>query len=145
MRFTTRTARTTMTRTMTRATAWSALALCLLVGCSGTEKPGGSASATVTPHVSIPPLPSVESATPLAPDTYRFSVHVNDGVEAPGANIAVPSGFGAGSDWFVVLPDGQEHLGLWTVRSGLHRPVRRREVGVRPARPGRRSATSPRR
>lgn len=62
-------------------------------------------------------------AGPLLPGTYQFSVLVRPGVASPGALIDVPSGFeghaedgGLGpADWYVVSPDGDAFLGLWTV------------------------------
>lgn len=105
-----------------RTMAWLALGFCFLPGCSSADSTS-QASPSTTPSATdsstaldatIAPLPTVESAK-LTPGTYRFSVHLNDGDEAPGAAIAVPTGFDPGADWFVVSRDGHEYLGLWTV------------------------------
>jgi hypothetical protein len=37
------------------------------------------------------------------------------GVEPPDALVKVPSGFLGGADWYVMSPDGDAFLGLWTV------------------------------
>lgn len=54
-------------------------------------------------------------ATSLEPGTYQFSVLTNPGVETPDALVEVPSGFADEASWYVVSPDQQEFLGLWTV------------------------------
>lgn len=88
----------------------------LLVACTGGGTRGVSdGDQTPSQEAVVPALPTVDSPTPLEAGTYRFSVHVNEGVQAPQATIAVPSGFEVGADWYVVSPDRQEYLGLWTV------------------------------
>jgi hypothetical protein len=55
---------------------------------------------------------------PIVPGTYRFSFLADADVETPDALVDVPSGFVAsddGYDWYVVSPDGDTTLGLWTV------------------------------
>lgn len=55
-------------------------------------------------------------ATPLEPGTYQFSVFANPpDAEIPNALVEVPSGFDDEAAWYVVSPDQQEFLGLWTV------------------------------
>jgi hypothetical protein len=87
----------------------------LVSGC------GGSSDSDATPpdpDTSATPEHLAGDDAPLTPATYQFSFLTNSGVDAPDALVTVPSGFddgGEGPGFFVVSPDGDAFLGLWTV------------------------------
>jgi hypothetical protein len=96
----------------------------LLSGCTGSSDSGGaragtspsaSTSSDLLDASSEDPPQLDESYTTLPPRSYQFSVAANAGVEPPDALVKVPSGFLGGADWYVVSPDGDAFLGLWTV------------------------------
>jgi hypothetical protein len=84
---------------------------------SAPEATSPGAETPSDPGSSVTPQHLVEGpATPLEPGTYQFSVFANPpGVETPDALVEVPSGFDDEAAWYVVSPDQQEFLGLWTV------------------------------
>ena len=103
-------------------TSVAAVGLCIVGGCSSDETTGDGVE---TSDGGGGPQHLVESEkTPLAPGTYRFSVHVYDGVETPEASIDVPAGFDDEASWYVVSHDGNEFLGLWTVGVVYNDPCR---------------------
>jgi hypothetical protein len=121
-----------MIRHPTQAAGLIAAALSLLLGgCGGSPDTGESTRDTTssTPQgtsstaqngndsgASVSPPHLVEGpATPLKPGTYQFSVLANPGVAPPEALIEVPHGFVDEAAWYVVSPDQQQFLGLWTV------------------------------
>jgi hypothetical protein len=96
----------------------------LLGGCTGDSdnggapagaSPSGSTSSDPGDAGSAGPQALAQSYTTLPPRSYQFSVLANAGVEPPDALVKVPSGFLGGADWYVVSPDGDAFLGMWTV------------------------------
>jgi len=91
----------------------------LLSGC--TESSGGGAHGASAPSSSdvsdAGPVTQhlAGSSSRLTPGTYQFSVERAPGTQTPDALVAVPRGFEDGADWYVVSPDGDTFLGLWTV------------------------------
>jgi hypothetical protein len=112
----------------------------LMSGCTGSSD-GGEPLAESSPSAatsSDPDQAGTDSAQPLvgdgstlAPGTYQFSVLADGAVEPPDALVDVPSGFvegDEGSDWYVVSPDGDTFLGLWTVGKVDHDACRHDEA-----------------
>jgi hypothetical protein len=98
----------------------------LLGGCTGSSDTGGahdgtspSASKSSEPAAAGSAAPQhlfeVPTRVSLVPGIYQFSVVANPGVETPEALVEIPSGFASGDVFWVVSPDGDAFLGLWTV------------------------------
>lgn len=51
----------------------------------------------------------------LSAGSYEFRIYADPGVDTPAAVVDVPDGYDAGADWYVVSPDSDQFLGLWTV------------------------------
>jgi hypothetical protein len=109
-----------MTRHPTRWTLLIVAALSLPIsGCGDNAHTAQPTSENTSPTVtgsSVAPQHLVEGpATSLEPGTYQFSVLAIPGGKIPDALVKVPSGFNDEAAWYVVSPDEQEFLGLWTV------------------------------
>jgi hypothetical protein len=101
-------------RTAAAASAALAGLVTVAAACTSTDATTGDDSTNTS--ASDAPLHLVEGpTTPLAAGAYQFSVFANPGVEVPDAVVQVPSGFDDEAAWYIVSPDQQEFLGLWTV------------------------------
>jgi hypothetical protein len=96
----------------------------VLTGCSDDTPTAGETSSSPTSGSSTTSATGAPNgpqhlaegpATPLEPGIYQFSVVANPGVETPDALVKVSSGFDDEAAWYIVSPDQQEFLGLWTV------------------------------
>lgn len=102
-------------RTAAAATAALAGLVTVASACTSADTSTDAADPTTTSGSAAPPHLAEGPTTSLEPGTYQFSVLANPGVETPDALVEVPSGFDDEAAWYVVSPDQQEFLGLWTV------------------------------
>lgn len=113
------------------------LGILALAGCSGEATPRVPTSDddSAPDASSAAPQHLFESSADLAPGRYQFSVATVPGAEPPDAVVDVPRGFRGGDVWYVISPDSDAFLGLWTVekveRDACLRP---RHDGVNPGR-----------
>jgi hypothetical protein len=86
-------------------------ALCFAAGCSADT---GDEKQRAAPESTSSAAALTGSGTSLDAGSYEFSFL---GIPATRASIEVPDGFTDGSHWYVVSPDGDTFLGLWTTQS----------------------------
>lgn len=103
------------------AVAVAALGL-LLAACSDDSGDGGSAaeaadsSAPTEAAAPTGPPHLVGAQTPLDPGTYRLSFLTTSGTQPPDATLELPRGYVDGDEWYVLSEDGDQFLGLSTVK-----------------------------
>ncbi len=79
------------------------------------DDPGPAAPPTET--VTSPPLLGEGALTQqLTPGTYQVTALSHADEQTPDTLVEVPSGFDEEADWYVVSHDGNQFLGLYTVR-----------------------------
>jgi hypothetical protein len=105
-----------------------------LSGCTGNtseelspERARTSTSTGATDKAANVPTQLVGSGRSLERGTYQLSVQGLPAVDSRDALMEVPEGFDDGGSWFVVSPDVDTFLGLWSVgkiqRDACRRPL----------------------